>query len=89
MIMSNTFNFVGQIDPKDSNLGDVFVNTSTGLICCNNGASIVDLSSPSYVTSCGEYEQPKKHIKPHRCECCGAYLKENSSRCDYCLTEYF
>ena len=89
MTINNNFNFVGQVDPKDTHFGDICINMESGLVCLNTGTSIVDLSPPSYVTSCGEYKQPEKHIKSRRCECCGAYLKENSNRCDYCLTEYF
>lgn len=28
-------------------------------------------------------------IRPHHCECCGAPLKKDQDKCEYCGTEYF
>lgn len=49
---------------------------------------------------CEDYLHPKpkkepvvkiveKVIKPHHCECCGAPLKKDQDKCEYCGTELF
>lgn len=58
---------------------DEIVNT----IKCDNKLVICDTGT---ITS---WEPAPKVIRPHHCECCGAPLKKDQDKCEYCGTELF
>ena len=46
-----------------------------------------DLISNNAVSISAPYEE--KIATPHNCPNCGAFLKKNDKKCEYCLTEFW
>ena len=55
-----------------------------------NAETIIKGGDQLFVCATGKIEPYEPiAIKPHHCECCGAPLKKDQDKCEYCGTELF
>ena len=77
--------------PSDTGL--IVSNAATNtynLICAApyiGESNTYDLISSKAISISAPYEEKK--AMPHNCPNCGAFLKENDKKCEYCLTEFW
>lgn len=72
-----------------TNISNAAINTSS-LICAApyiGELNTYNMISNNAISISAPYEE--KVATPHNCPNCGAFLKKNDKKCEYCLTEFW
>ena len=87
--------YINGDEPVFPEIGTIVISNDTEYIYDGSqwqslGCSYIGSSNDKdFIVNTGVSTTEPKIIKPHHCECCGAPIKKDQYKCEYCGTEYF